>query len=126
MFTFPTSRGMTNYKAVKLFKEAIKDKNTQAVKRIYVSSLENNLDAQQLFKSASSAIKADITFDNKKMARELLTEFKSLDPQAREDALQLYIKRGIITPEIFILMNKLEQKQKNIDFQRKLIGIGKK
>jgi len=118
MFTFPTSKGMSNYKAVKLFREAIKKKDIPQIRRIYVSALENNLDAEHLYSSANSSIKADITYDNKKIAREMLLELSQMDEEAKQDALDIYRSRGTLTPEIALEMAKLIEKQERIDKQK--------
>jgi len=123
MFTFPTKRGMTNYRAVDLFKKALKKKSIDQVKRIYISALENNLDAQQLFRSARSSVKADITYDNKKVAKEILNELQGLDPKAGQDAFMLYRDRGTITPDIALQIDKLMRKDTGIKQQREALGI---
>jgi len=123
MFTFPTSKGMTNYKSVELFKEAIKEKNKEHIKRIFVATLENNLDAESLFKSAASSIKADITFDNKKMAKEIYKETQDLHPDEIKDALTAYKERGILTPEIYLQYLKLAGKDADILEQKAALGI---
>lgn len=123
MFTFPTSKGMTNYKTVKLFKEALAANSLKAVRRIYISALENNLDAQELFKSARAAVKADITYNNRKLANEILLELNRLDPEAQKDALLLYKRKGILTPEIYKQLIILKEKQLEIKKQRKIFEI---
>jgi len=123
MFALPASKGMTNYKSVKLFKEAIKDKSKKKVRRIYFSALENNLDAESLFKSAKSAIKADMTYDDKQMARDILKELEGLDSAARQDAFELYEKRGILTDGIKKQLNKLLEKKGSVKRQKELFNI---
>ena len=123
MFTFPTSKGMTNYKTVDLFKKSLKTKNLDQVRRIFISALENNLDAQQLFKTAKASVKADITYDNKTVARELLEEMESLGPKARDDALQIYRNRGTLTPAIALEMDKLINKDSNVKLQQKALKL---
>jgi len=114
MFTFPSKKGMSNYGAVKLFRKAIKDKNPDRIKEVYISALRNNLDAQSLFRSARSSIKADITFDNKTIAREILKEINGLDDEAKRDALMLYKEQGVLTPEIAIQLDRLMKKQEKV------------
>ena len=123
MFALPASKGMTNYKSVKLFKEAIKDKSAKKVRRIYFSALENNLDAESLYKSAKSAIKADMTYDDKHMARDLLNELEKLEGEARSDAYQLYKKRGVLTPKIEKQLNNLLEKKGSIKLQKAIFNI---
>jgi hypothetical protein len=123
MFAFPTRRGMTNYKGRKLFEEAIKNEDPDRVKRVYFSALENNLDAQQLFASAKASVKADMTFDDKRMARELLKELGKLDAKARNDAFLLYEQRGIITPGIRKQINKLLDTKASVRKQKAVFRI---
>ena len=123
MFALPASRGMTNYKTVDLFKKAILKQNIQEVKKIYISALENNLDAEQLFKSARSSVKADITYDNKQIAKDILNELKNLNPQARLDAIKLYKDRGILTSDIEKKMIDLIKKEAGIQKQKEKAGL---
>ena len=123
MFAFPTSKGMTNYKTIKLFKNAIKENNIPQIRRIYVSALENNLDAESLYASAASSIKADDTYNDKKVAREMLLEFNQLDEQAKQDAIQVYRDRGTLTPGVAIEIAKLIEKQERVNKQKQIMGI---
>ncbi len=123
MFTFPTSRGMTNYKTVKLLKEAINDKNLNRIRRVYISAIENELDAESLYKAAKSAVKADITYDNKQLAKEILDELKGLEPDARIDAYLLYMKKGTLSPAVREQMEKLLQKEKKVKTSRAVLDL---
>jgi hypothetical protein len=123
MLTFPTRRGMTNYAAIRLFKKALTDKSREKVRRVFFSALENNLDAEELFRSAKSSVKADITFDNKTIAKELWQEFKQLKGQALTDAYKIYIKRGIITPEVHEQLNRIIAKERSVVRQKKQYGV---
>lgn len=123
MFALPTSRGMTNYKTIKLAKKALVPYDDKRAREIYFAALENNLDAQSLFKSAKSAVKADKTYDDKKMAREILKEIDKLAPNAREDAMNVYEQRGILTQGIINQIIKLLEKESSIKRQRSAFGI---
>lgn len=123
MFTFPTSKGMTNYKAVQIFKKALKAEDSDRVRKTYIDALQNNLDAENLFKTAKTSVKADITYDNKKIARELLEEFKTLDAKARMDAFRLYEKKGILTPGIRKELNKLLDTESKVKRQKTMMGV---
>jgi len=123
MFTFPTSRGMTNYKAVDLFKRALKDKDRTQVERVYISALENELDAESLFKSANRAVKADITYDSKTLAKKIYTELREFSQQEEGDALRLYKERGILTPEVYQEYLKFKQKKRGVRLQQLQFGI---
>jgi hypothetical protein len=123
MFTLPASKGMTNYKTVKLFKEGIKEQSLKKIKHVYFAALENNLNAERLFKTAKSAVKSDITYDNKSIAREIIKELEGLDAQARTDAFELYVKRGIITPEVKKQMSKLIENEQSIQEQKMKFNV---
>lgn len=123
MFSIPTSKGMTRYQAVKLFKEAIKSKDVGRIKHIYFSALENNLNAEQHFKTASAAVKANVTYDDRKIADEILRELMMLDPQARIDAYKTYVKRGIITDNVENQMNKILEEDAKVRELKEQHGI---
>lgn len=121
MFTFPTRKGMTKHGAIKLFKEALKKGDRDDVKRIYVHALENNLNAFQLLKSANAFTKADITYDDKKIARDILNELNQMTPEARRDAYTLYKYRKTITPNVEKQMNRLIENRAEIEKQKGLL-----
>jgi len=123
LFTFPTKKGMTNYKAVKIFKTQLKAADTVGVKKTYIQALENNLNAVQLLKAANASVKADITYNDKAVAKDILNEMIKLDPEARTDASNLYIKRGIITENVRKQMNRLIENRQKIEEQQESIGL---
>ena len=123
LFTLPTTKGMTNYKAVKYFKEALRAGNDKRIKRIYISSLENNLDAESLLRSAASSVKADMTYDNKRLARDILSELKDVDQEAKRDLLKHYGEKGILTPEVAEQLRKLIDTEIRVQQQQELHGI---
>lgn len=124
MFTLPASKGMTNFKTVDLFKKAIRKGDINRASEVYFAALENNLDAQNLFKTAKSSIKADMTMDNKKFAKRILGELRVLDnPQDQRDLYNHYKARGIITPAIEKIFRDMVRKETSIQRQRKSVGI---
>ena len=125
MFTFPTKKGMTNYKAIKLFKEAIKKPDKEQIRAVYFHALENNLNAIQLLKSAKSSVKADITYDDKSFARDILTELKGLDITARQDAFKIYKDKGVLTPNVLKQIERLIQNASEIKAQQNIVKKSK-
>ena len=123
MFSLPASKGMTSYKAIKLFKKAITDKSMKNVKRIYFATLENNLDAESLFKIAKTSVKSDITYNDKKIAKDILSELEILEGQAKQDAYLFYDKRGVLTENVKKQMNKLLTQKRSIKQQKQQLGI---
>jgi len=123
LFTLPASKGMSNYKTVKLFKNAIKDKDIQKVKRVYISALENDLDAYQLFKNSKASVKSDMTMDDKIIAKDIFDEMKGLDPTARKDLVDIYKKRKILTRGVLKQFNRLVTKKQRIQQQKKALGL---
>jgi hypothetical protein len=94
------------------------------VAEVYFAALENNLDAESLFKSAKSSVKADITMDNKKFAKRILGELTVLDnPQAQKDLYNHYKERGIISPAIEKIFEDMAEKKSGIDRQKEAAGI---
>lgn len=58
---FPSSKGMTRYKSIELFKHAILGKDERLLKEIYQDTLKNNLPAFTLFNAALTSLKAETT-----------------------------------------------------------------
>ena len=80
-FAFPSSRGMTYYKTIDMFKEAIKIDDKPLVKRIYKAALENELNAEKLYKKAFSDVEYEKTGGYKK-ANEVYIKLRQLPPAA--------------------------------------------
>jgi hypothetical protein len=57
----PSSKGMTRYKAIELFKYAIKNQDEDFLKETYQFTLMNNLPAYTLFKAGLTSLKAEST-----------------------------------------------------------------
>jgi len=58
---FPSSKGMTRYRSVELFKHAIMKKDERFLKEVYQDTLKNNLPAFTLFNAAIVSLKAETT-----------------------------------------------------------------
>jgi len=123
MFTFPTKKGMTNYKTVKLFKMAIKERDKKEVKKLYIHALQNNLNASQLLNTASSAMVTDMTYDDKGVAKDILNEIRIMTPEARKDAYKLYKQQRVITPNVEKQMNRLIENRAEIEEQKEAANI---
>lgn len=126
MFTLPASKGMTNYKTVKLFKNAIKKKDSAKIKRVYISALENNLEAMSLFKISRSSLKSEMTMDDKIIANDIISEMRGLNPQEKKDLLKVYKQRGILTKNVWKQFNRLIKRQESIKAQKKAFKIEEK
>ncbi|MCK4240827.1 MAG: hypothetical protein KAX30_04330 [Candidatus Atribacteria bacterium] len=123
MFTFPTSKGMTPYKTVEIFKKALKDGDIKRVRKTFIDALQSNLNAERHLKTAQSLIKSDITYGNKGLANDILLEMNELDPEAQEDALLLYKQKGILTPEVYKQYILLKENQLEVKKQKLMLGI---
>ena len=132
LYTFPTSRGMSNHKTIKRFKNAIKDNlDLDEIERVHVAALENHLDAESLWKSALNSVKAEKTYNDKAIARKMLKEFDSIDGKGLGNdeigALYNYYKEnGIITEAVERQMVKLLKKRASVAKQREEIGLTNK
>ena len=120
LFTLPKHKGMTGYDARKQFREAIKAKDVGAIRKIYTHALENNLDGENLFKAAASTIKSQVTYDNRKFARELVNEFDLVDQEARRELYKSYVKRGLITDGIKNELNKIYESRQKVRKQQRI------
>ncbi|MHC4322604.1 MAG: hypothetical protein ACYST3_10055, partial [Planctomycetota bacterium] len=58
---FPSSKGMTHYKARKLFKAAILKRKEKFIAAIYKAAVENNLNADDIFSNAIRDLKSEAT-----------------------------------------------------------------
>ena len=121
MFTFPTSKGMTRFKTVKLFKKALEDKDIKQIKKVYISAVENGLDAQSHFRTARSAVKSDLTYEDKDIARDIINEMKGMTSEAKKDLLVVYKKKGLLTENIAKQFRRLIEEKDRIEEQKKLI-----
>lgn len=131
MFTWPTSKGMSNFGARKLFEKAIrkaeKTGDTKQIQRVYLSALENNLDAQGLFDRTRASLKADVTYDNKTIARKLLIDYKQMkNDKQREDLVTTYRKRGVLTGDVMIQFSKLLKAEGKVKKQQRVIKLIRK
>ena len=82
---FPSSKGMSRYKAVELFKHAIVKKDNRFLKELYQDVHQNNLPVFTLFKAALTSLKAETS-------RELNRTRKTI--KETMDALGSAVKRG--------------------------------
>ena len=123
MFTFPTTRGMSPYKTRELFKEAIKAKDKEKIKAVFVWAAENGIDGMKQFKTAKSKLKSDITFDNKTVARDIFLEIRALKGDAKKDAFNIYKERGVLTPGVVKELNKVAEERRNVTLQKLLLGV---
>ena len=60
---FPSSKGMTRYRTMELFKHAIEKQDEKLFREIYQDALDNNLPAYTLFDAAIRSMKAMATSD---------------------------------------------------------------
>jgi hypothetical protein len=131
MFALPASKGMSNFKTIKLFNEAIKmedqEKKLERVRKIYVAALENKLNAGKLLKLAARQVKGEVAYDDKQLAKDILKELKELkETQAKIDAVQLYKERGILTPGVTKQLEKLVLDEMETGAQQEALKIKKR
>ena len=87
-FAMPVSRGMTPYRARKLFRQSILRQDKELMDRTYRASLDNDIDPDPIFMQAVGAIKAEKSFEAKLEAKKIIRKLGKMD---KEDALE-YIK----------------------------------
>ena len=74
-----------------------------------------------MFKLANSAVKADITYGDKQVARDIVKELRRLDDDAKIDALVVYRDRGILTPGIIKQLERELEKKQRIKLQKLIL-----
>lgn len=62
----PSSKGMTRWKAVKLYKIGIERGDERVIKEVYQDAIDNNLPARTLLRAAATSLKAERTKELKK------------------------------------------------------------
>ncbi len=117
-FAMPVSRGMTPYKARELFKDAIERKDRRTLREIYAATLNNNLNAEKLFKQARSAVKSDITFEFKKEAWKIIEKLQKLGKERGQIEYNRMKGEGEITPELEKQLIKILRDKKEVMKQR--------
>jgi hypothetical protein len=78
---FPSSRGMSRYRSIELFKHAITTKDERLLKEIYQDTLQNNLPAFTLFNAAITSLKAQAT----KEANARLKEIEDIKAEIKKN-----------------------------------------
>ena len=95
----PSSKGMTRYKSIELFKHAIKNQDEQLLKEIYQFTLMNNLPAYTLFKAGLTSLKAESTkeynegVDTLTQAIEKLSETENISDLKRMERTIIRIQK---------------------------------
>jgi hypothetical protein len=137
MFTLPVSKGLTNYKLTNLYEKTLEDRknlmiknnkeslndNTDFIKRLFIAGLDNNLDSEKLLKSAAMKLKSNYIYDSKDLAKDILDEFKKLDPVARIDMLKTYAERGLLTPEVQVNIKNILTNEFKVKSEQKQFGV---
>ena len=123
MFAFPSSKGMTPYRAVDEFKKALNNEDVNRVRETMIHALRNNLDGLRHLQTAQSSIKSDITFDYKDIARDILAELNRVEPEDREAVIDTYTKQGVLIPEVATQLGLLIQSAEGIAKQQKAFGV---
>jgi hypothetical protein len=97
----PSSKGMTRYKAVDLYKQAIYKHDEQMVQEIYVQALRNNLPAHTLFNVSLTMVKAESTREYNRS----LETLRDVDKKLRVEKNPLILKKLLNLKERMIKEN---------------------
>lgn len=105
----PSSKGMTRYKAVDLFKYAIEAGDEQMFKEIYQDTVDNNLPAMVLVDSAITSLKSEGTREIKEHAKSIEQIDEQLPTADEKETRTLMRIKGRLLKEQAILQegNKL-------------------
>lgn len=105
---FPSSKGMTRYNAISLFKEAIRTSDEELLQQVYIGALRNNLPAYLLFIAGLTSLKAE-------SSREFGEGLKTIE-DLKERAIA-----GITDTEAILLLKR--EKRINKENRDRKIGI---
>ena len=117
-FIMPVKKGMTPYRARKGFKEAILNKDKKLAERYYKAAFANGLDGDTLFKQALSEIKSNITYKDKKEAKEIIAKLRKLGPEKGKVVYEKMVMNNEISPGVqkqikkIILLKKIVSQKK--------------
>jgi len=121
-FVMPSSKGMTRYKAIDLFKNAIEHKNERLFKEVWKGSIRNGISPYELSKVATQTLKAESTRDTLSTIKNLEqaeVALKNADDPNDMRALMSRIKR--LTKEKMHLENGaslLDKALAELEFER--------
>lgn len=134
--TFPTRRGLTNYSAIKEFKNIIQKINKKTpilekpigeilkipvIQKHYKDAVRNNLNGFQLLQTSLSSIKADITLEDKKTAKNIYEKIKPLTLQKRKQFLFNYIEKEKPTANVLKQLSRYIQQKSDIAIQQQAL-----
>lgn len=88
----PSSKGMTRYKAVRLFKVAVEHNDEQLLKEVWQDAVDNNLPPETLFKAALSSIQAEGTKEQNSRLKTVADVDRALD-EAKDPKVIRSLKR---------------------------------
>lgn len=123
MFTWPTSKGMTNYKAIENYKKGIKlvqaypdkTKGRDVIKRTFISAIENGIDPIKTLQNANQILKTQMGYRYKDLAEDILMEAKGMNPEAQKDLMAIYLKKGILNQKVAEYINRMVNEQRIIN-----------
>ena len=107
---FPSSKGLTKSKAIKLYKKAIIQGDKSYVEEVYHMAIRNNIDAYRMFKVALQNVKAENTTELKsglKTEKDILDKIKKTKNSIEIDKLKRYYKKILTEKENIKKSNEL-------------------
>ena len=89
---FPSSKGMSRYKAINLFKVALESKDERLLKEVWQNAVRNNIPPYEMFDTALTVLKAENTKDINSSIRNLADVEKALG-ESPDDKTRIILTR---------------------------------
>ncbi len=122
-FALPTSRGMTNAKTIRLFKQAIEEGDMAREIEIGLSALKNNLNSDVLYSRAMASLKGDGTREAKDVAAWAFKTIKKYPREAQPIVYQRLVNQGVITPQVQHRLELMKIDRESVKSQRRAVGL---
>ncbi len=123
MMTFPTSKGLSPFRAVKEMEKALLSGDREQLRDVFYHALRNNLNAYQHLKTAKNAVTSDITNVDKDLAEKVIKEMGSVSEVAKADLLLKYKEQGIFSPGVINQMKRQLKKRSDVIQLQKVLGV---
>jgi len=119
---FPISKGLSWYEARELMTDAIQRKDRDMVTEIWRASLENNLNAKDIFNQAKGEVKAQARWEYKDVEK-LIRDLRKMGKEEGLKKLQELKASGELTPEVEKQMKTILKGEAEVRQQRAQTGI---
>ncbi len=123
MMALPQKKGMTEFRAVQEFKQAMLNGDSAREMEVGMSALRNNLNADKLRKRASSILKGNDTKSVTEVAKWVRKTLRRYPDDAKGYVWTRMVEEGWVTPQVRARLEKMAAERDKIQLQRKAVGL---